>query len=250
MKIQLIRHATLILCINNKKILVDPMLSKSGTLAPIPDVPNQNFNPLTELPLDVDAITKCDAVLITHTHRDHFDDAAAKLLNKNLPMLCQPEDKVKIQALGFTNVHAIDGNFTWSEITFKRTGGQHGHGKTALEMAPVSGFIITAHNEPSVYISGDTVWCSEVESSISQYKPNIVVCNCGSAQFSQGEPITMDAQDILKLCNNFPNINVVAVHMEAWNHCRLSRNDLQHYIVKNNINNHIFIPADGQIINF
>ena len=41
MKIQLIRHATHILYINNKKILIDPMLSPKGAMPAIEDVPNK-----------------------------------------------------------------------------------------------------------------------------------------------------------------------------------------------------------------
>lgn len=250
MKIQLIRHATLIIYLNNKKILVDPMLSPAGSISPIPDVPNQNSNPLVDLPINIDSIINCDAVLITHTHIDHFDDAAAKLLSKNLPVFCQPEDEAKIQAYGFINVHPIADTKIWNDITFYRTKGKHGHGELAIKMAPVSGFVISCTGEPSVYIAGDTVWCDEVEKSIEKLKPQIIVCNCGAAQFSFGKPITMAAEDIHKLCCRFPNVKIVAVHMEAWNHCRLTRKDLKYYIYKNSIKNIIYIPKDGSSLNF
>ena len=32
------------------------------------------------------------AVLATHLHQDHFDATAARLLPRDLPLLCQPED--------------------------------------------------------------------------------------------------------------------------------------------------------------
>lgn len=67
-------------------------------------------------------------------------------------------------------------------------------------MAPVSGFVSSCPKEPLIYIAGDTVWCKEVEDSIDKFKPEIVVCNCGGAQFDYGEPITMTTQDIHELC--------------------------------------------------
>ena len=152
MKIQLIRHATLIISVNNKRILVDPMLSEAGSMAPIKKVPNQNYNPLVELPISIDNITNCDAVLVTHTHRDHFDEAAAKLLPKNIPIFCQPEDEIKLQSYGFSDVHPIKDTYIWNNIRFDRTKGKHGHGVIAMKMAPVSGFVVSSQGEPSVYI--------------------------------------------------------------------------------------------------
>jgi L-ascorbate metabolism protein UlaG (beta-lactamase superfamily) len=250
LKIQTIRHATLIIYLNNKKILIDPMLSPINSMAPIPDVPNQNLNPLVDLPISIDNIIDPDAILITHTHRDHFDDVAASLLSKNIPVFCQPEDEDKIRSFGFINVCPIHSSKTWNNITFNRTNGKHGHNEMAKKMAPVSGFIISSKGEPSVYISGDTVWCNEVEESIKKFTPEIIICNCGAAQFSYGEPITMTAQDIHKLCNKFPDIKVIAVHMDAWNHCRLSRKDLTNYINTHNIKNFISVPNDGEVLNF
>jgi L-ascorbate metabolism protein UlaG (beta-lactamase superfamily) len=250
LKIQLIRHATIILNINNKKILVDPMLSPINSMPPIPNVPNQSFNPLVELPININSIINCDAILITHTHRDHFDDIAAKMLSKNIPVLCQPEDRIKIESYGFTNVCPIDKNYVWNDINFHRTNGKHGHDEIAIQMAPVSGFVISSNGEPSVYIAGDTVLYNEVEEFIEKFTPEIVVCNCGAAQFSYRKPITMTAEDIYELCTKYPNIKVVAVHMEAWNHCRLSRKDLKYHIHTHNIKNSIFIPDDGELLNF
>ena len=250
MKVQLIRHATLIISVNNKRILIDPMLSEANSMVPIPNVPNQNYNPLIELPIDVSNIINCDAVLLTHTHRDHFDEAAAKLLPKNIPIFCQPEDETNLRSYGFTNVHPIHGRDTWSNIAFYRTGGKHGHGFIAKKMAPVSGFIISSPEEPSVYIAGDTVWCREVEKSIEKYKPEIIICNCGAAQFRFGRPITMTSKDLYKLRCKFEKIKIVAVHMEAWNHCRLSRKELRNFLNSKNIETNVFIPKDGEMLCF
>lgn len=250
MKVQLVRHATLIISVKNKRILVDPMLSIAGSMEPIEKVPNQNYNPLVEIPTGIDDITNCDAVLITHTHRDHFDEAAAKLLPKNLPMFCQPEDEIKLLSQGFTNVQPIYDTYTWKSITFNRTSGKHGNGLIAIRMAPVSGFVISSSEEPSIYIAGDTIWCRKVEKSIEKYKPEILICNCGAAQFHFGGPITMTAEDVYGLGYKYRNMQIVAVHMEAWNHCRLSREDLKDYINSKNTNINLLIPEDGEILSF
>ena len=60
----------------------------------------------------------------------------------------------------------------------------------------------------------------------------------------------MATKDIHEICRRYANIKVVAVHMDAWNHCRLSRQDLKNYISANKINANVFIPEDGELLSF
>ncbi len=46
-------------------------------------------------------------VLVTHTHRDHWDDAAIQLVPKDLPLFCQPEDLPKMESTHFVNAAAV-----------------------------------------------------------------------------------------------------------------------------------------------
>jgi len=96
MNIKLIRHATVLLKIKNKTLLIDPVLSAKGTIEAVKDVPNKSNNPLVDLPIPISAIINCDAVLITHTHRDHFDEAAVNALPKDKLIFCQPQEEKKI----------------------------------------------------------------------------------------------------------------------------------------------------------
>ncbi|HWP97788.1 MAG TPA: MBL fold metallo-hydrolase, partial [Syntrophomonadaceae bacterium] len=204
MKIQLIRHATILLIINGKRILIDPMLGKLGSMTAVPDVANTSDNPLVDLSVDLLSLVDVDAIIVTHTHRDHFDEAAMRLLSSNTPLFCQPEDVSKITQAGFTNVWPVEQNLTWSGIQIIRTGGQHGTGTIGEKMGPVSGFVLQADGEVSLYITGDTVWCPEVQEVLERCCPQIIVCFAGAAQFSQGGPITMTKEDVFEVCNNAP----------------------------------------------
>ncbi|HEY0608197.1 MAG TPA: MBL fold metallo-hydrolase, partial [Chitinophaga sp.] len=86
-KIRLLRHSTLLLEINGKRILVDPMLSKKEALDPVPNAANSDRIPLVDLPVDdhelETLLQNIDAVLVTHTHRDHWDVAAQQLIPKD-----------------------------------------------------------------------------------------------------------------------------------------------------------------------
>jgi L-ascorbate metabolism protein UlaG (beta-lactamase superfamily) len=156
MQIQLIRSATLVVTLGGRTILVDPMLSPAGAMDPVANTPHPRRNPLVELPFDDAALGRMlagiEAVLVTHTHRDHWDARAVELIPKQLPILCQPEDEAKIRGDGFEDVRPVAGEVTWEGIALTRTGGQHGTGEIGRMLAPVSGFVLRAAGEPVLYL--------------------------------------------------------------------------------------------------
>jgi len=248
MRVQVIRHATLMLYINNLKILVDPVFSPAGAMATIANSTNQLLNPLVELPVGIGELINVDAILVTHTHRDHFDQQAAEILPKHIQVFCQPEDEEKIKTYGFEKVTAVTEKFFWKDITFTRTQGRHGTGENEKILAPVSGFIVQAEGEPSLYIAGDTVWCDYVEDTLKRFNPQITLVFAGAAQFLTGGPITMTGEDIQKVCQCCQDTQVFVAHMEAWNHCPLTRSTLRAFFKEKGLEKRVFIPEDGQEI--
>jgi len=250
MKVQLLRHATLLVTINGKKILVDPMLGAAEVMPPIANSSNDQRNPLVELSIQMDFEQDIDGVLLTHTHRDHFDDAAAKQLPPGKVILCQPEDEEKLKNLGFLKIFPITDKLCWEGIIIKRTGGQHGTGEIGKQMAPVSGYVLQVEGEPSLYIAGDSIYCEDVSIVLSMYKPNVIIVNAGGARFNVGDPITMTAEDIIKVCRTAPKAQIVAVHMEAINHCLESRANLRTSLEQARLMNQVSIPMDGEVLTF
>jgi L-ascorbate metabolism protein UlaG (beta-lactamase superfamily) len=252
MKIQCIRHATCLIIYGGRRLLLDPVLSAAGTLNPVPEVPNQSGNPLVPLPeLEVILLEKTlDAILVTHTHRDHFDEAARHRLPKGIPLFCQPPDLASFQEAGFRDVRPITDRLYWGPITLIRTGGQHGTGAIGQRMAPVSGFILVAGPEPTLYITGDTIWCAEVREALQTHSPEVVLAYAGEARFAIGDPITMTTSDLKQLTSLAPTARIIAVHMEAWNHCRLTRNELRKFRDDENLGGRLWIPENGEWLNF
>lgn len=183
-----------------KKIVVDPMLAPARVMPPIVNSPNNQRNPLVELSVQLNFEQDIDGVLLTHTHPDHFDEAAAAQIPRNKPILCQPEDEEKLKKLGFLEIYSISDSLCWAGITIQCTGGQHGTGEIATQMAPVSGYVLQVAGEPSIYIVGDSIYCEEVASALANYQPNLIIVNAGGARFNVGNPITMTAEDVVKVC--------------------------------------------------
>ena len=249
--VRLLRHATLVIKTGGMKFLLDPMLAAKDEMDPVQNCGNNIRIPMVDLPFDKSELKKIlnevDAVVITHTHRDHWDKAAQDLVNKSKPILCQPADIDKIKNQGFINVKAIDDVLVWKGITISRTKGQHGTGEIGKKMGEVSGFVFD-DGKQKIYVAGDTIWCSDVEGVIQTYKPETIVLNAGAAQFLSGDPITMTPQDIIKVHEAIPAAKLISVHMDTVNHCFVKRSDLKKVLVENKLESKVFIPLDGETL--
>ncbi|QRG68083.1 MBL fold metallo-hydrolase [Brevibacillus choshinensis] len=251
MHIQLVRHATLRVAYKGRTLLVDPMLSLAGELPATVNTPNQRPNPGVELPMPAEEVLGgVDAILITHTHTDHLDEAAVKQLPKHLPIFCQPPDREKLQNHGFEQVIVVESEYVWEGIQLYRTGGRHGTGEIGEKMGPVSGFVLQAEGEPTLYLAGDTIWCEEVEHALKSHRPDVIVPFAGAAHFLVGDPITMTKEDIVQLAQAAPGSQVFVAHMEVWNHCLLSRDELREHLTNNHLSERVQVPQDGEKIEY
>jgi len=249
MHLRLIRNATLRLELDGRRLLVDPMLSPAGALPPIPDTENDRRNPLVELPEPAEVVVDgIDAALVTHLHQDHFDPAAAALLPHALPLLCQPEDTERLAAHGFTDLRPVQDRLTWEGIEITRTPARHGHGEVAAALAPVSGFVLRGASGRALYLAGDTVLYDEVERVLDAHRPDVVVLNAGAARFTGGRPIVMNADDVIAVAERVPDARVVAVHLDAMNHCVETRADLHQRLHDAGLTERVTVPEDGAAV--
>jgi L-ascorbate metabolism protein UlaG (beta-lactamase superfamily) len=246
MRLWLIRHATLRLQAGGLHLLVDPQLDAAGARPAIPDTPEPRHNPLVELPEPAQVVVDgLDGVLVTHLHQDHLDDTALELLPRDVPLFGQPPDEETLRGHGFADVRPVADRAELGPVAVARTDGRHGHGALAERLGPVSGFVVRAPGEGSVYVAGDTVWCDEVAAALDEHRPDVVVVNAGAARFRAGEPITMDADDVVAVARHAPQARVVAVHMEAINHCLLTRADLHQRLLEEDLAARVTVPEDG-----
>jgi len=251
MELQLIRHATLHVRIHGLVLLVDPMLGDAGCMEPIQNSANPRPNPLVPLPFPAaQTFSGIDAVLVTHTHRDHWDPAATALIPRRMPIICQPEDRDKLRAWGFEDVRPIHTGAVFGLVTMIRTPARHGTGEIGEAMAPASGYMLRSRAGESLYIAGDTIYCDEVAKVLATYKPRYTVLNCGGARFIEGDAITMTAEDIVKVARSAPFTEVIAVHMDSINHCGVTRAALREKLCEHKICERVRIPADGEIYSF
>lgn len=235
MRLTLVRNATVILELDGRRLLVDPMLDDAGARPPVANTASPRPNPTVPLPFAPEEVVRgVDGVLVTHLHRDHLDARAEELLPRDVPVFCQPEDEAALRALGL-DARSVDGETTWSALRIVRTPARHGTGSIAEALGPVSGFLVD-----DVYVAGDTVWFEGVEETIARHEPRVAVVNAGGAEFLEGGLIIMGVDDVREVAERVPT--VVAVHLEALNHCFLSRTDLRAALPG------VLVPEDGETL--
>jgi L-ascorbate metabolism protein UlaG (beta-lactamase superfamily) len=235
-RVTLIRHATLVVELENHRILVEPMLDPAGTRSSVEDSPVPRPNPLAPLPMPVEEVVAgLDAVVVTHLHEDHFDETGARLLPRDVPVFCQPEDAEELRARGL-DARPVDDELVWEGLRIARTGGRHGSDEaTVRDLAPVSGFVLDG-----LYIAGDTVWCAEVEEALERHRPRVAVVNGSGARFTRGGPLVMTAAQIREVVERVPT--VVVVHLEAIDHCLETRAEVRAAVPE------ALVPEDGETL--
>ena len=186
-------------------------------------------------------------MLVSHLHADHLDETAVRLLSAGVPVLAQPEDEDALRERGFTDVRAVEEELEWRGVQVTRTPARHGTGEIGAAMAPASGFVLRAAGEPSVYVAGDTVWCEEVRAVLDVQRPDVVVVNAGGARFTEGDPIVMTAEDVVALARHIEGAPVVAVHLDAINHCLESRDELRARLRAEGLEDRVSVPEDGAV---
>lgn len=259
MKLTQIRNATLVLEYAGKKFLIDPIFAEKDAWDGFAGTARSHLrNPMVALPVSIEQLLTVDAVIVTHTHTDHWDEAAQQLIPKDMPIYAQNEsDAALIRSQGFLYVSVLEEENRFIDgLTIFKTDGQHGSSELYADpvmadlLGDACGLIFTHHNEKTLYIAGDTIWVKPYVRNLQRFQPDIVVLNTGNANADNFGPIIMGKEDTLRTLQVLPKATVVASHMESINHCLLTRAELREFTLEHGIEDKVLIPADGETMAF
>ena len=166
MNITQIRNATQHITFGGMTFLVDPMLAAKGAYPGFAGTARAEIrNPTVDLPIDIDTLLNVDALIVTHLHEDHWDEAAARIVPKDKPIYVQNDhDAHVLREQGFTQLTVLTQNTVVGAITLRKTGGQHGSDRAyaipqmAERLGDACGVIFMHPAEKTLYLVGDTVW--------------------------------------------------------------------------------------------
>ncbi|MBS3797851.1 MBL fold metallo-hydrolase [Pseudoalteromonas sp. BDTF-M6] len=256
MKITQLRNATVIIEYKQETLLVDPMLAPQGKAPALKYLgAKRRKNPLVELPDNSEELlAKVTHCLITHCqkgHFDHLDRAAVRWLRqRQIPVLAANADEAFLQKRG---LHVMPLS---SKMSNAFAGGLielvpcvHGHGIVGKLMAHGVGYYIEMPGEPSVYITGDTLLTETIIDFVQARQPDVIIAPAGGARFDFGGEIIMGAEDVLELAS-IAYGQVIANHLEALDHCPVSRLQLGEAALDADLGERVLIPDDGQTLAF
>lgn len=256
---QHIRNATAKIEIAGSTFLVDPYLAPKGSYTGFEGTINsQKRNPLIEMAEPVEKVLQgVDAVIVTHTHADHWDEYAQKVLPKTLPIFVQNAgDAQIIRSQGFKDVRVLGKNTEFNKVKLSKTGGQHGTDQmySIPQLAELAGdamgVVMQADNEKTLYLVGDTIWNEDVDFALNRYKPEIIVMNTGYAQlqgFSDG--IIMGKADVAKARQVAPKADIITVHMDAVNHAAVTSDEMRKFVKENKLSK-VAVPKEGDVLKY
>lgn len=174
-------HSAFLLEMDNKKILIDPMLG--STPAPASWLGSDRFS---TLPLSVDQIPETDAIIISHDHYDHLDYGSIQKLKSKTGHFFVPLGVGSHLEDWGVSPEMITELEWWEEIQFKNltlvcTPARHFSGRSLNDRDKTlwSGWVITGEDD-RIYFSGDGGYFEGFKEIGSKYGPfDIAMIECG-----------------------------------------------------------------------
>lgn len=212
------------------RFLTDPTFDSAGTEYPAAAYTLRKTRPPAMPAVRLGGL---DAVLLSHDHHvDNLDHAGRSLLAR-VPV-------VYTTAAGAERLGApAKGLAVWEAVTLRAPDGSAlrltavpaRHGPPDGDRGPVIGFVLEPGGTrlPAVYVSGDTVLFEGVEEVGRRFAVAIAVLHMGAAKVTVAgpHPLTMTAEDAIRLARVWPRAAIIPVHYEGWEHFTEGRADIE-----------------------
>ena len=260
MKITQIRNATILIeALAEGKpqgILVDPMFAPKGAIPSLKyATTSRRRNPLVELPSNIDELKdRITCCLITHCQKGHFDHLDRKatqwLRENNIPIYCSIQDFEFLKKKGL-DAHPLQSSTknTFLSGSIELVPCLHGEGLIGKMMTHGYGYHIQLLNEPSLYITGDTILTKDVKAFVTRTQPETIVLPAGGANFDLGGEIIMGLSESIELGALAKGL-LIANHLESLDHCPVTRESIQSEVNARGWQDRFFVPADGESLSF
>ncbi|WP_225728758.1 MULTISPECIES: MBL fold metallo-hydrolase [unclassified Nocardia] len=174
---------------------------------------------LTGPAVPVDEIGPVDVVLLSHDqHADNLDESGREFLGAVETVLSTPEAAGRMNGVrGLANWESVrlgDVTVTWVPAL---------HGPEGCEplTGTVTGFVLQADGQPTVYVSGDNASVDLVRQIAERFERiDIAILNVGAANVGRFGDIdlTLNGRTAVEAAELLGDAAIIAIHAEGWAH--------------------------------
>jgi L-ascorbate metabolism protein UlaG (beta-lactamase superfamily) len=170
-----------------------------------------------------------DLVLLSHhSHKDNLDYEGLELLATGIPALSTPDAANELFGGGLLGLDSWESTVV-GPITITAVPALHGPPGSERFVGHVTGFVLEAESEPTVYVSGDNASLPLVKQIAERFPAiDIALLNAGAArtQIVDGA-LTLTSTDAAEAAKILGARRIVGLHTEHWKHFSESRAQLE-----------------------
>ena len=254
MRIQLVGGPTAVIDFGGLRLVTDPTFDPPGSY-PRPGAPA--LVKLAAPALTAAELGRPDAVLLSHDqHADNLDKAGRDFLATVPLTLTTPAGAARLAADGIV----ARGMAPWQQTALARAAGdpvlvtavpaRHGPEGCEPVSGEVTGFVLTAPDLPTVYLSGDNAWLGAVEQIAARFGPvDVAVLFTGAARIAgrfDGALLTLDSAQSAEAVRLLGARLAVPVHYAGWQHFTEGGADLRAAFARAGLADRLVLLAPGE----
>jgi L-ascorbate metabolism protein UlaG (beta-lactamase superfamily) len=215
---------------------------------------------LTEPALDIAALPPLDLVVLSHLHGDHFDEVAARELDKQVPILAPPQGAVTLSRWGFRGARALD---TWQahdvtkgDVRLRVTAmpGKHAPQPLGALLPAVMGSMLEFSTGGAtvfrLYITGDTLVHDRLAEIPRRYPDiDLALLHLGGTRIL-GVLLTMDAEQGVRALEIVKPKTAIPVHYNDYGVFKSPLEDFQRAVAARALPTQVHYLAHGETYEF
>ncbi|HEX2053540.1 MAG TPA: MBL fold metallo-hydrolase [Actinomycetota bacterium] len=223
-ELKFIGNATVLVTYGGFTFLTDPNFLHQGEHAKLGY--GLRSERLMEPAMTIDQLPPLDFVVLSHHHGDHFDEVAARDLDKDVPIITNQHAARKLGRQGFRNAIALE---TWESQWIHRPGsrvritsmpGKHAPQPLQAALPPVMGSMLEFFRGQRVtyrmYITGDTLLHDRLEQIPKRYPDiDLALIHLGGTRIA-GILLTMDAEQGVRCLQIVAPKTAVPIHYNDY----------------------------------
>jgi L-ascorbate metabolism protein UlaG (beta-lactamase superfamily) len=211
--------------------------------------------------MEIHELPPLDLVLLSHFHKDHFNQVAERELDKALPIVTTPEAAEALRQRGFVALHALE---TWADVAISKGDarlritampGRHGPPVVSLALPEVMGSILEFQSGASdrgfrMYITGDTLVIDALQEIPRRYPEiDLALLHLGGTRIL-GILLTMDAEQGVEVLQVGKPKRAIPIHYNDYDVFKSPLSDFQRAVEAAGLAHQVHYLSHGDAYTF